>query len=148
MLPPLVDVAVSMALVVPLMVYYGVAPTWRVLATPVWLALVVLTAFGISLWLSALNVRYRDVQAALAPTLQIWLFASPVAYSSAMLTGWREIAYSLNPMSGLIGLARWSVLDAPWPGWSLAVSLSTSAGVLISGLRHFRRAERAFADVI
>lgn len=148
MLPPLVDVAVSMVLVVPMLAFYGVAPSWRVLATPVWLALVVLTAFGISLWLSALNVRYRDVQAALAPTLQVWLFASPVAYSSSALTGWREFVYALNPMAGLIGLARWSVLDAPWPGWSLAVSLSTSAAVLVSGLMYFRRAERAFADVI
>jgi ABC-2 type transport system permease protein/lipopolysaccharide transport system permease protein len=148
MLPPLVDVAVTTVLVVPLFVYYDTAPSWRILAAPVWLGLLVGTTFGISLWLSALNVRYRDIQAALGPALQIWLFASPVAYSTSQLDDWQELAYALNPVAGLIGLGRWSVLDAPWPGWSLAVSLTVSALILVTGLRHFRRSERVFADVI
>lgn len=148
LLPPLVDLAVSMVLVVALMAYYGVAPTWRVLATPLWLLLLLLAAFGIALWLCALNVRYRDVQHALGPVMQIWFFASPVAYPSALLAGWKELAFGLNPMTGLLGLARWSLLGAPWPGWPLAVSLAIVAGVLGGGLRYFRRAERSFADVI
>lgn len=148
LLPPLVDLAVSMGLVVVLMAYYGMAPTWRVLATPIWLVLLVLAAFGVALWLSALNVRYRDVQHALGPVMQIWFFASPVAYPTALLSGWKELVFGLNPMTGLIGLARWSLLDAPWPGWPLGVSLAAVAGVLGGGLVHFRRAERSFADVI
>jgi ABC-type polysaccharide/polyol phosphate export permease len=148
LLPPLVDLAVSMGLVVVLMAYYGVAPTWRLLAAPIWLVLLVLAAFGVALWLSALNVRYRDVQHALGPVMQIWFFASPVAYPTALLSGWKELVFGLNPMTGLIGLGRWSLLDAPWPGWPLGVSLATVAGVLGGGLVHFRRAERSFADVI
>ena len=137
-----------MVLVVVLMAYYGMAPTWRVLATPIWLVLLVLAAFGVALWLSALNVRYRDVQHALGPLMQIWFFASPVAYPTALLSGWKELVFGLNPMTGLIGLARWSLLDTPWPGWPLGVSRPRSRGVLGGGLIHFRRAERSFADVI
>jgi ABC-type polysaccharide/polyol phosphate export permease len=148
MLPPLVDVGVTLCLVVPLMIAYRVAPTWRLCALPVWLSLLVLTAFGFSLWFSALNVRYRDVQAALAPALQLWLFASPVAYSSSQVTGWPALVYSLNPVVGVIDLARWSLLGAPWPGGPLVVSVLAAFGVLVSGSVYFRRAERSFADVI
>ncbi len=147
-LPPLVDLAVCMGLVGVLMVYYGVVPTWRVVAVPVWVVLLVLTALGPALWLSALNVRYRDVQQALGPSMQIWLFASPVAYPSTLLSDQGQLLYSLNPMAGVLGLARWSLLGTPWPGWPLAVSLGMVAVVLAGGLVYFRRAERFFADVI
>ncbi|MDQ1483623.1 MAG: type transport system permease protein, partial [Actinomycetota bacterium] len=125
MLPPLVDLVVSMALVAILFVYYDVVPTWRLALSPVWIMLLVLTAFAPSLWLSALNVRYRDVRQAVGPAMQIWLFASPVAYPSTLLSPTGELLYALNPMAGVIGLARWSVLGTPWPGWPLAVSLVT-----------------------
>jgi ABC-type polysaccharide/polyol phosphate export permease len=148
MLPPLVDLAISITLVAVLMVFYRVAPTWRLLAVPVWLLVLMLAAFGMALWLCALNVRYRDVQHAVGPLMQIWLFASPVAYPSSALSGWHEWLYALNPMAGIIGLARWSVLDTPWPGWPLVVSLGSVAAVLASGLVYFRSAERSFADVI
>jgi ABC-2 type transport system permease protein/lipopolysaccharide transport system permease protein len=147
-LPPLVDLAVCMGLVGVLMAYYGVVPTWRVLTVPVWVVLLVLTALGPALWLSALNVRYRDVQQAVGPSMQIWLFASPVAYPSTLLSNQAELLYSLNPMAGLLGLARWSLLGTPWPGWPLAVSLGMAAVLLTCGLAYFRRAERSFADVI
>ena len=147
-LPPLVDLAVCMGLVSVLMAYYGVVPTWRVLTVPVWVVLLVLTALGPALWLSALNVRYRDVQQAVGPSMQIWLFASPVAYPSTLLSNQAELLYSLNPMAGLLGLARWSLLGTPWPGWPLAVSLGMAAVLLTCGLAYFRRAERSFADVI
>ena len=97
------------------------------MATPIWLTLLVLGAFGVGLWLSALNVRYRDVQNAIGTVLQLWLFASPVAYPSTLLSGWAELVYALNPVSGILGLARWSLLGAPWPGWPLAVSLAMLA---------------------
>lgn len=148
MLPPLIDVAVSMALLVPMFIYYGLLPSWRLLFAPLWLVWLVLTTMGISAWLSALNVRYRDVQAAMGPALQIWLFASPVAYATSQLSGWKELAYSVNPISGVIGLGRWTVLDGPWPGWPVGVSFATSTLLLLTGVRFFRRAERGFADVI
>lgn len=148
MLPPLVDMAVSLALVVVLLFYYGVSPTWRVVATPAWILFVVLAAFGTSLWLSALNVRYRDVQHAVGPLMQLWLFASPVAYPASLFAGWHAVVYALNPMAGLLGIVRWSLLGTPWPGWSVAVSLLTLLAVLGTGLLYFSRAERSFADVI
>jgi ABC-type polysaccharide/polyol phosphate export permease len=147
-LPPLVDLAVSMALVVPLMALNGVPVTWRVVATPIWLALLVLAAFGLALWLAALNVRFHDVPHALGPLMQIWLFASPVAYPAALLSERSQLLYAVNPMTGLIGLARWSLLGTPWPGWPLAVSAAAVAVLLWGGLTYFRRAERTFADVI
>jgi ABC-2 type transport system permease protein/lipopolysaccharide transport system permease protein len=147
-LPPLVDLAVSIGLVVPLMVYQGVTPTWRVVATPIWLGLLILAAFGVALWFAALNVRFHDVRYALGPIMQIWLFASPVVYPSTLLSERGELLYAVNPMVGVIGLARWSLLATPWPGWPLAVSAATIALVLWGGLVHFRRAERTFADVI
>jgi ABC-2 type transport system permease protein/lipopolysaccharide transport system permease protein len=147
-LPPLVDLAVSLVLVGLLFLFYGLEPTWRLVAVPGWLALLVLTAFGPAVFLSALNVRYRDVQHAVAPAMQVWFFASPIAYPSSLLSDRAELAYALNPMVGVIGLARWSVLGTPWPGWPLAVSVGTAAVTLVGGVAYFRRSERSFADVI
>ncbi|MBM7804174.1 ABC-2 type transport system permease protein/lipopolysaccharide transport system permease protein [Geodermatophilus bullaregiensis] len=148
LLPPLVDLGVSLVLVVLFMSYFDTAPSWQLLAVPVWLFLLVLTASGVSLWLSALNVRYRDVQHAVVPLLQLWLFLSPVAYPSSLLSGWRGLAFALNPMTGVIEFGRWSLLGAPWPGWPLAVSVAVAAVLLTGGSWYFRRAERFFADVI
>lgn len=147
-LSPLVDLVVSLALLAVLLLGYRRSPGWAVLATPLWLALVVLAALGVSLWLSALNVRFRDVKQALGPVLQVWLFASPVAYPSSALDGWAAILYALNPMVGVIELARWSLLGTPWPGWPLAVSVVVLLAVLVSGAAYFTRAQREFADVI
>ena len=147
-LPPLVDLAVSLVLVGLLLIYYEVAPTWRLLAVPVWLALLILTAYGPAVLLSALNVRYRDVQQAIGPVMQIWFFASPIAYPSTLFSGSGELLYALNPMVGVIGLARWSVLNTPWPGWPLAVSVGMVCVMLVCGVSYFRRSERSFADVI
>jgi ABC-type polysaccharide/polyol phosphate export permease len=148
LLPPAVDLAVSMGLVAVLLLYYQVFAGVRLLAIPLWLGLLVLTALGPSLWLSAINVRYRDVQHAIGPVLQLWLFASPVAYPATLLSGWQHLVYSLNPVVGVIGLARWSLLAAPWPGWSLAVSTGTALLVLAGGVRYFNRSQRSFADVV
>jgi ABC-type polysaccharide/polyol phosphate export permease len=147
-LPPLVDVAVSMALVACLYLYYGLEPSWRLLAVPVWLVLLVLTAFGPAVFLSALNVRYRDVQQAVGPTMQVLFFATPVAYPSSLLADRAELVHALNPLVGVIGLARWSLLGTPWPGWVLAVSVGTMVVALVGGVSYFRRSERHFADVI
>ena len=147
-LPPLVDVAFSMVLVGCLYLYYGLEPSWRLLTVPLWLVLLVLTAFGPAAFLSALNVRYRDVQQAIGPAMQVLFFATPVAYPASLLADRAELVYALNPMVGVIGLARWSVLGTPWPGWPLAVSVGTAAVSLVAGMSYFRRSERSLADVI
>jgi ABC-type polysaccharide/polyol phosphate export permease len=143
-----VYLAVSAALLAILAVYYGVWPGWPLVAAPLWLLFLLATTLGVALWLSAINVRFRDVRHALGPMLQLWLFASPVAYSASQLTGWTELLYSLNPVVGIIEFGRWSLLGAPWPGWSLLVSVAGSLVLLTTGLAYFRRAEPTFADVI
>jgi ABC-2 type transport system permease protein/lipopolysaccharide transport system permease protein len=148
LLSPVVDLAVSAALLAVLAVYYQVWPGWPLLAAPLWLAFLLATTLGVALWLSAINVRFRDVRHALGPMLQLWLFASPVAYSASRLTGWTELLYSLNPVVGIIEFGRWSLLGGPWPGWSLLVSVASSVVLLTTGLAYFRRAEPTFADVI
>lgn len=84
----------------------------------------------------------------MAPILQLWLFVSPVAYSGSILSGWKELLYAVNPLVGVIGMTRWSLLGAPWPGWPLLVSVASGFAVLATGIRYFRHAERTFADVI
>lgn len=148
LLRPMVDFALSMGLVLVLAVYYHVFPGVRLITLPLWLALLALTAFGPSLWLSALNVRYRDVQHVVAPVLQIGLLVSPVAYPAGLLAGWQEWIYALNPMVGVIELGRWTMLGTPWPGWPLLVSCSVGTFVLLGGMAYFHRAQRSFADVI
>jgi ABC-type polysaccharide/polyol phosphate export permease len=147
LLPPLVDLAVSLVVVVGMCVVYAVAPTWRLIGAPLSLLMLATSSMGIGLWLSALNVRYRDVRHAVTPLLQLLLFLSPVAYSPDLPPG-AALVYAVNPLVGVIELFRWSVLSAPWPGWPLLVSAVVAVVVLLAGLSYFRRAERAFADVI
>jgi ABC-type polysaccharide/polyol phosphate export permease len=148
LLPPAVDLAISMVLFGAVAAYYGVFSGARLLAVPIWLLLLIVTAFAVVLWLSALNVRYRDVQHAVAPVLQVWLFASPVAYPATLLSGWQELVYAVNPVVGVIQLGRWSLLGTPWPGWSLLISTGSAVLLLLSGLAYFSRGQRTFADVI
>ncbi len=148
LLPPAVDLAVSLVLVAVVALYYHIFPGGPLLAFPLWLVLLAMTAIGVALWFSALNVKYRDVQYAVAPMLQLWLFASPVAYSASGLSGWGRLAYAVNPLYGVIEVGRWALLGTPWPGWPLAISVSASGLILVSGLNYFRRAQRTFADVV
>ena len=148
LLPPAVDLAISMVLVAGMAAYYGVFPGFRFAGAVLWLLLLVVTALAVALWLSAINVRYRDVQHAVAPVLQLWLFASPVAYPATYFSGWQELVYSLNPMVGVIGLGRWSLLGTPWPGWPLVASVGSATLLLVAGLAYFNRAQRSFADFI
>ena len=148
LLPPLVDLLVAAGLLVPLWLAYQVFPGWRLLALPLWVLLLIVTALGPCLWLSALNVRYRDVRHAIAPLLQIGLFLSPVAYPATELTGWARWVYALNPMAGPIDFGRWCLLGSAWPGWTLAVSTGSALLLFGLGYRYFRRSERSFADVV
>jgi lipopolysaccharide transport system permease protein len=145
----LVDFVIAFTLVIGMMVWYGVKPTWAVLTLPFFVILAMATAFGVGLWLSALNVQYRDVRYTLNFIVQFWLFASPVAYSSTLVPArWRPF-YGLNPMAGVIEGFRWALLGKTQaPGAMLLVSMVVVALVLVGGLYYYRRMERTFADVV
>lgn len=144
----LVDFAVALAVLVALMLYYGVMPTWRLLALPGLVLLTILSALGAGLWLSALNVKYRDIRYTIPFLTQLWLFVSPVAYPMSMIPErWRWL-YGLNPMAGVIEGFRWAVLAAPPPTTALYVSLVLTAAALVGGLYYFRGMERFFADIV
>jgi lipopolysaccharide transport system permease protein len=145
----LVDFGISLVVLVGMMLWYGVSPHAGVVLLPVFLTLAFLTALGPGLWLSALNVKYRDIGLAVPYLVQVWLFASPVAYSSSLIPDdWRWI-YGLNPMVGVIEGFRWALLQQPAPDASMiAVSFVIGSLVLASGFIYFRKMERGFADVI
>lgn len=146
---PLVDFVLSFLVFVGLMISFGIRPGWAVGALPFFVLLAMLTALAVGLWLSALNVRYRDVGHTIPFLVQIWMFASPVAYPVSLVPeGWRFL-YSLNPMVGVIEGFRWALLGKASPDFN-AVAVSTAAVtvILTGGLVYFRHMERSFADVI
>ena len=147
-LPGLLDMGISLLLLVPLLVYYDVTPGPALLALPLCLVVLVALAFGVGLILATLNVRYRDVKGVSSLLLQLWLFASPVAYASSVVEGRWGPLYDINPMAGLIDAFRWSLLGAPAPGLSALVSVVITAVLLLAGVAVFAREERRFADII
>ena len=147
-LPGLLDMGISLLLLVPLLVYYDVTPGPALLVLPLCLVVLVALAFGVGLILATLNVRYRDVKGVSSLLLQLWLFASPVAYASSVVEGRWGPFYDLNPMAGLIDAFRWSLLDGPTPSPGALVSLAVIAVLLVIGLAVFAREERRFADII
>src|SRR5262245_1224366 len=146
---PLVDLGLSFAALVGLMAWYGVAPTWRVLAIPAFLLLAVLTAMAASLCLSALNVRYRDVGYAIPFLIQVWMYASPVAYPVNLVPDRWRLLYGLNPIAGVIQGFRWALLGGDTPDIRV---IGVSAGMVVVGLVigviFFRYMERTFADIV
>jgi len=145
----LVDFGISFVVLVALMAAYGIAPTWHIFFLPVFVLLAVVTALGVSLWLSALNVLYRDVQYVIPFLVQLWMFVSPVIYPiNAIPAGPLRIAFALNPMTGVIGGFRWSLLGQQFPGGLVWVSLAVVVVLLLGGLFYFKRMERVFADVV
>ena len=145
----LVDFAIAFVILVGMMAYFGIAPTVMIVTLPLFLLLAVATALGVGLWLSALNVQYRDVRYTINFLTQFWLFATPVAYPSSLVPeGWRWL-FGLNPMAGVVEGFRWALLGkADAPGPLLAVSVGVVILILISGLYYFRRMEDTFADVV
>lgn len=145
----LVDFAVSFAVLLVLMIVYGIRPTFAILTIPLFIALVIATALAVGLWLSALNVRYRDVRYTIPFLAQFWLFLTPVAYPSSLVPEkWRAL-FGLNPMAGVVEGFRWALLGRQEaPGALLAVSVLIVIAFLISGLFYFRRLEATFADTI
>jgi len=131
------------------MFYYGFYPTARVLVLPGFVLLAVGAALAVGIWLSALNVRYRDVRYTVPFLTQFWLFASPIAYSSSVVPERYRVLYSLNPMASVVDGFRWALLGVgPAPTWSLLGGGLTIAILLVTGLVFFRRVESTFADVV
>jgi len=146
----LVDFAIAFVIMLGMMWYFDVTPTISVLWTlPLFLLLAIITALGVALWLSAINVKYRDVNYALPFLTQFWLFITPVAYSANVISEKWQLVYSLNPMAGVVNGFRWALLGAGnGPDLALWVSTGISVLVLVSGLFYFRNMERTFADTI
>jgi lipopolysaccharide transport system permease protein len=144
----LVDFAIAFVVLLGMMLYYSMWPTSAALLLPVFVLLALITALGVGLWLSALNVQYRDVGYLSAFLIQLWLFATPVAYPSSLLPEpWRTL-YGLNPMVGVVEGFRWALLGTSPPGPMIALSALVSVAVLVTGALYFRRLERTFADVV
>jgi lipopolysaccharide transport system permease protein len=145
----LVDFAVAFAILLVMMFYYGIVPTWAIVTLPGFILLAVVTALGVGLWLSALNVKYRDVRYTITFLVQFWLFATPVAYPSSIVPAkWRAL-YGLNPMAGVVEGFRWALLGkTEAPGAMLWVSVAVVIVILIGGLYYFRRMEQEFADIV
>lgn len=145
----LVDFALAFAILVVMLLFYGIVPGPRAVFVLPLLLLALVTSLGMGLWLSALNVKYRDVGYVVPFLVQLWLFASPVAYSSSLLEQpWRTL-YALNPMVGVVDGFRWALLGTETaPGGMLAVSAAAALALLAGGAMYFRRMERTFADVV
>ncbi|MFC1943169.1 ABC transporter permease [Chloroflexota bacterium] len=147
-LSPLVDFAIAFTILIGMMFFYGYAPTVRVLWLPAFIILALMTASGVGLWLSAINAKYRDVRYVIPFLIQLWLFASPVVYSSSLLPEKFQIIYGINPMAGVIEGFRWALLGTEPPGSLIAISIIMVIVILISGVFYFRRYEKTFADVV
>jgi len=145
----LVDFAIAFVVLLGMMAYYGIVPTMAVVFLPLFLLLAVTTALAVGLWLSALNVQYRDVRYTIPFLTQFWLFITPIAYPSSLVPeGWRTL-FGLNPMAGVVESFRWALLGtASAPGPMLAVSVAVVVALLVGGLYYFRRMEKTFADVV
>jgi lipopolysaccharide transport system permease protein len=146
----LVDFAIAFVILVGLMLYFRVTPAYELLWTlPFFLLLALITALGVALWLSAFNVKYRDVNHALPFLTQFWLFLTPVAYSSSVISEKWQLLYSLNPMAGVVNGFRWALLGSGnGPDITLWISATISILIFISGLFYFRSMEKTFADTI
>jgi lipopolysaccharide transport system permease protein len=148
-LASLVDLVVSFCILLVMMAYYRVMPGPAAFLLPVFVVLAFASALSVSLWLSALNVRYRDFRYTIPFIVQFWLFATPVAYPSSLVPERWRVLYGLNPMAGVVEGFRWALLAGPRPPLDmLGASAAAVAVILVSGLFYFRRTERTFADLV
>ena len=145
----LVDFAIAFVILFVMMFYYGIAPGWNILWIPAFILLTLVTSLGVGLWLSALNVEYRDVRFTIPFLTQSWMFATPIAYPSSLLSEpWRTV-YGLNPMVGVVEGFRWGLLGTQTqPGPMVLASVGAAIFLMITGAFYFRRMERTFADVV
>ena len=145
----LVDFGIAFIVLIGMMLFYGITPGVAILAAPPFVLLALLTALAVGMWLSALNVQYRDVRYTIPFLTQLWLFATPVAYPSSLLPEpWRSV-YGLNPMAGVVEGFRWALLGrTSAPGSLIVISVVAVLALLIGGLWYFTRMEQTFADVV
>jgi lipopolysaccharide transport system permease protein len=145
-----VDFAISFVLLLGLMIIYQFVPSWQMIFLPLLLVLTFFTAFGVGLWLTALNVRFRDFRYVIPFIVQFGLFVSPVGYDSSTVPEKWQLLYSLNPMVGIIDGFRWAIIggDYPLPVRSLAVATVFASLMTFVAIRYFRKTEKTFADII
>ena len=145
---PLMDFAVSFILVLAIMAYYGFVPTINLIFLPLFLLLALASSLGVGLWLSALNVRYRDFQYTVPFLIQIGMFVSPLVYPASIVPKSLQIWYGLNPMAGVIEGFRWALLGDGTPSAMILVSVGMVILILVSGMFYFRRMEQYYADIV
>jgi lipopolysaccharide transport system permease protein len=145
----LVDFALSFIVLLGMMVYYHHAPTIHVLWLPLFILLGLAAAVGMGFWLSAMNVKYRDVRYVVPFLVQFWMYASPIIYPSSMIPARYRTLYALNPIVGVVDGFRWALLGTKTaPGPMLAVSSAATVLFLVGGALYFRRMEAEFADIV
>jgi lipopolysaccharide transport system permease protein len=147
-LSPLIDFAIAFVILIIMMAYYGFIPFIAIVLLPAFILLALLTSLAVGLWLSTLNVKYRDFQYTIPFLIQLWLFASPVVYSASLLPPSWQFIYALNPMVGVIEGFRWALLGTKPPEAMILVSVGVVILLLIGGLFYFKRMEQYFADVV
>ncbi|MGE0740458.1 MAG: ABC transporter permease [Hyphomonadaceae bacterium] len=146
---PLLDFCIAFVVLLILMAFYGIAPTWHFLLVPPLMIVAALLALSIGLWLGPINVRFRDIKHTLPFLIQVWMYASPIVYPLSMVPEQWQWAYALNPMVGVIEGFRWAVFNQGEPNFlALGMSGVIIALLLVGGIVFFRRMERTFADLI
>lgn len=144
-----IDFVLSFSVLLGMMFFYGIIPTWNFVWIPVFLILALITSIGVGLWLSVMNVQFRDVRYTVPFLTQFWLFSTPIAYPSSLISEPWRTAYAINPMVGVVEGFRWALLGTNTaPGPMIIVSSMAAFIVLVSGAFYFRRMEKTFADVI
>lgn len=148
-LAPVVDLAIAFLVLLLMMAWFGIAPTWGILLLPVFVLIAMFAALSVSLWLTALNVKYRDVGHLIPFLVHIWLYATPVAYPLSLVPEKWRILYALNPMVGVVEGFRWGLLGKAAPDLvSMGVSAAMMCVLFAGGIMYFKRVERTFADQI
>ena len=149
MCPPLIDFCIAFGVVLVVIFAYGIVPPIQIFLMPLVVLLTLGTATGVGLWLSALNVRYRDVGQAIPFLILLGLFVSPITYPFHLVPAGLRPIYALNPIVGVLEVYRWMLFpSAGWPGPIIFIPIAASVLLLVSGAAYFQRSEHAFADVI
>jgi lipopolysaccharide transport system permease protein len=145
----LLDFAIAFVVLIVMILFYHISPTSAIWTLPLFILLAIITALGAGLWLSALNVEYRDVRYTITFLIQFWMFLTPIAYPSSIVPAQFRVLYGLNPMAGVVEGFRWALLgNGQAPGWMTGVSAGIAIALFFSGLAYFRRMERSFADKV
>lgn len=145
----IVDFVLAFSVLLGIMFFYGIIPAWQIIWLPIFIILTLITSLGMGLWLSAMNIQFRDIRYAVPFLIQFWLFSTPIAYPSSLLSEpWRTV-YAINPMVGVVEGFRWALLRTETaPGPMIIVSAMAAFIILISGAFYFRRMEKIFADIV